>query len=79
MSIARPGCTLSRSDCNGSAVCRFNRVLVEDALPSRSASAGGNTLAQEYHDGVPVAPLAKGARDQPDRTTITFWPNDKSS
>ena len=37
----------------------------------------GNIWTQEYHDGVPVAPLAKGAATNQTGTTITFWPNDK--
>ncbi len=35
----------------------------------------GNIWTQEYHDGVPVAPLAKGAATNQTGTTITFWPN----
>ncbi|MEO6531935.1 MAG: DNA topoisomerase (ATP-hydrolyzing) subunit B [Pseudolysinimonas sp.] len=35
----------------------------------------GNIYTQEYHDGVPVAPLAKGAATNQTGTTITFWPN----
>jgi len=37
----------------------------------------GNIWTQQYHDGVPVAPLAKGAATNQTGTTITFWPNDK--
>ena len=37
----------------------------------------GNIWTQQYHDGVPVAPLAKGAVTNQTGTTITFWPNDK--
>jgi DNA gyrase subunit B len=37
----------------------------------------GNLWTQQYHDGVPVAPLAKGAATNQTGTTITFWPNDK--
>ncbi|AYF97837.1 DNA topoisomerase (ATP-hydrolyzing) subunit B [Protaetiibacter intestinalis] len=29
-----------------------------------------------FHDGVPDAPLAKGAKSELTGTTITFWPND---
>src|ERR1700761_7440349 len=35
----------------------------------------GNIWTQTYHDGVPVAPLAKGAATNQTGTTITFWPN----
>ena len=35
----------------------------------------GNIWTQEYHDGVPVAPLKKGATTNQTGTTITFWPN----
>ncbi|MEP6842161.1 MAG: DNA topoisomerase subunit B, partial [Pseudolysinimonas sp.] len=35
----------------------------------------GHIYTQEYHDGVPVAPLAKGAATNQTGTTITFWPN----
>lgn len=35
----------------------------------------GNLYTQQYHDGVPVAPLAKGASTNQTGTTITFWPN----
>jgi len=35
----------------------------------------GHIWTQEYHDGVPVAPLAKGAVTDQTGTTITFWPN----
>ena len=35
----------------------------------------GNIWTQQYHDGVPVAPLAKGAATGQTGTTITFWPN----
>jgi DNA gyrase subunit B len=35
----------------------------------------GNIYTQQYHDGVPVAPLAKGAATNQTGTTITFWPN----
>ncbi|MCW2752251.1 MAG: gyrB [Aeromicrobium sp.] len=37
----------------------------------------GNIWTQQYHDGVPVAPLAKGTATNQTGTTITFWPNDK--
>jgi len=37
----------------------------------------GNIWTQQYHDGVPVAPLAKGAATNQTGTTITFWPNDE--
>ncbi|MFC5502265.1 DNA topoisomerase (ATP-hydrolyzing) subunit B [Lysinimonas soli] len=37
----------------------------------------GNIWTQQYHDGVPVAPLAKGAATNQTGTTITFWPNDQ--
>jgi DNA gyrase subunit B len=37
----------------------------------------GNVWTQQYHDGVPVAPLAKGAATNQTGTTITFWPNDQ--
>jgi len=37
----------------------------------------GHIWTQEYHDGVPVAPLAKGAVTNQTGTTITFWPNDQ--
>ncbi len=36
----------------------------------------GNIYTQEYHNGVPVAPLAKGPATNQTGTTITFWPND---
>jgi DNA gyrase subunit B len=29
-----------------------------------------------FHDGVPDAPLAKGAKSEGTGTTVTFWPND---
>jgi len=35
----------------------------------------GHIWTQEYHDGVPDAPLAKGAATDQTGTTITFWPN----
>src|SRR4051812_20145768 len=35
----------------------------------------GNIWTQQYHNGVPVAPLAKGAATNQTGTTITFWPN----
>jgi DNA gyrase subunit B len=35
----------------------------------------GHIWTQEYHDGVPVAPLVKGAATDQTGTTITFWPN----
>ena len=35
----------------------------------------GHLWTQQYHDGVPVAPLAKGAVTNQTGTTITFWPN----
>ncbi|MEO6534107.1 MAG: DNA topoisomerase (ATP-hydrolyzing) subunit B [Pseudolysinimonas sp.] len=35
----------------------------------------GHIWTQQYHDGVPVAPLAKGAVTNQTGTTITFWPN----
>ncbi|MES1212528.1 MAG: DNA topoisomerase (ATP-hydrolyzing) subunit B [Leifsonia sp.] len=35
----------------------------------------GHIWTQEYHDGVPVAPLAKGAVTDQTGTTITCWPN----
>jgi len=35
----------------------------------------GHIWSQEYHDGVPVAPLEKGAATSQTGTTITFWPN----
>jgi DNA gyrase subunit B len=35
----------------------------------------GNLYTQTYHDGVPEAPLAKGAATNQTGTTITFWPN----
>src|SRR4051812_22682393 len=37
----------------------------------------GHIWTQEYHDGVPVAPLAKGETTGQTGTTITFWPNDQ--
>jgi DNA gyrase subunit B len=35
----------------------------------------GNVWTQQYHNGVPVAPLAKGPATNQTGTTITFWPN----
>jgi len=35
----------------------------------------GNVYTQTYHDGVPDAPLKKGAKSDETGTTITFWPN----
>ncbi|MEO8095830.1 MAG: DNA topoisomerase (ATP-hydrolyzing) subunit B [Pseudolysinimonas sp.] len=35
----------------------------------------GFVWTQEYHDGVPVAPLAQGPATPDTGTTITFWPN----
>ena len=35
----------------------------------------GNAYTQTYHDGVPDAPLKKGAKTDETGTTITFWPN----
>ena len=35
----------------------------------------GHVWTQQYHDGVPVAPLAKGEATSQTGTTITFWPN----
>jgi len=35
----------------------------------------GHIWTQVYHDGVPDAPLAKGAATDQTGTTITFWPN----
>jgi DNA gyrase subunit B len=35
----------------------------------------GNVYTQTYHDGVPDAPLKKGAKTDETGTTITFWPN----
>ena len=35
----------------------------------------GFVWTQSYHDGVPDAPLAKGAKSDRTGTTITFWPN----
>jgi DNA gyrase subunit B len=35
----------------------------------------GNEYTQTYHDGVPDAPLKKGAKVDDTGTTITFWPN----
>src|SRR4051812_10207865 len=37
----------------------------------------GNIWTQQYHNGVPVAPLEKGATTGQTGTTITFWPNDQ--
>jgi DNA gyrase subunit B len=37
----------------------------------------GNIYTQQYHNGVPVSPLAKGAVTNQTGTTITFWPNDQ--
>jgi DNA gyrase subunit B len=37
----------------------------------------GNIWTQQYHNGVPVAPLAKGAVTNQTGTTISFWPNDE--
>ncbi len=37
----------------------------------------GCIWTQQYHNGVPVAPLAKGAATSQTGTTITFWPNDQ--
>jgi DNA gyrase subunit B len=36
----------------------------------------GHVYTQTYHDGVPDAPLKKGAKSDETGTTITFWPND---
>jgi DNA gyrase subunit B len=35
----------------------------------------GNVYTQTYHDGVPDAPLKKGAATTETGTTISFWPN----
>jgi DNA gyrase subunit B len=35
----------------------------------------GNVWTQEYANGVPKAPLAKGEKTDETGTTITFWPN----
>jgi DNA gyrase subunit B len=35
----------------------------------------GNVWTQEYANGVPKAPLAKGGKTDETGTTITFWPN----
>ncbi len=35
----------------------------------------GNVYTQTYHDGVPDAPLKKGAKSDETGTIITFWPN----
>ncbi|HEX7834807.1 MAG TPA: DNA topoisomerase (ATP-hydrolyzing) subunit B [Pseudolysinimonas sp.] len=35
----------------------------------------GNVYTQTYHDGVPDAPLKKGAKSDEHGTMITFWPN----
>jgi DNA gyrase subunit B len=35
----------------------------------------GNVYTQTYHDGVPDAPLKKGAKTDETGTMITFWPN----
>jgi DNA gyrase subunit B len=51
---------------------------VVNALSSRldvEVRRQGHIWTQEYHDGVPVAPLAKGAETNQTGTTITFWPN----
>ncbi|HWH26494.1 MAG TPA: DNA topoisomerase (ATP-hydrolyzing) subunit B [Pseudolysinimonas sp.] len=40
-----------------------------------AVSRQGNLYTQTYHDGVPDAPLAKGAETSETGTTITFWPN----
>ncbi len=37
----------------------------------------GNIYMQQYHNGVPVEPLAKGAVTNQTGTTITFWPNEQ--
>lgn len=38
-------------------------------------SRQGHVWTQEYADGVPKAPLAKGKKTDKTGTTITFWPN----
>ena len=51
---------------------------VVNALSSRldvEVRRQGHIWTQEYHDGVPVAPLAKGGVTNQTGTTITFWPN----
>lgn len=52
---------------------------VVNALSHRlevEVSRQGNVYTQTYHDGVPDAPLKKGAKTDATGTTISFWPND---
>lgn len=52
---------------------------VVNALSHRldvEVSRQGHVYTQTYHDGVPDAPLAKGAKTDRTGTTISFWPND---
>jgi len=52
---------------------------VVNALSSRlevDVQREGFHWSMSFHDGVPDAPLAKGAKSDATGTTVTFWPND---
>lgn len=54
-------------------------VSVVNALSHRlqvEVRTAGNVHRQDYRDGVPQAPLAKGEATEATGTTVTFWPND---
>lgn len=53
-------------------------VSVVNALSYRlevEVRTQGNVYRQDYRDGVPQAPLAKGEATDVTGTTVTFWPN----
>ena len=53
-------------------------VSVVNALSHRlevEVRTAGNVYRQDYRDGVPQAPLAKGEETSETGTTVTFWPN----
>ena len=53
-------------------------VSVVNALSHRlqvEVRTQGNVYRQDYRDGVPQAPLAKGEATEATGTTVTFWPN----
>ena len=53
-------------------------VSVVNALSHRlevEVRTAGNVHRQDYRDGVPQAPLAKGEATEATGTTVTFWPN----
>ena len=54
-------------------------VSVVNALSHRlevEVRRHGHVWRQDYRDGVPQAPLAKGEETERTGTTVTFWPND---